>query len=409
MKVYLIFYLVLFSTILFSIEESTTCKNTVNIMKSKNFPDEIYVRTFTIDRFGNIILITSNRNQKTKINMFNMIKLNSKLEKIWEVQLNINGVVQKITTDKMNDIVIVSEYFSFEKSISSISKYNQDGELIWTTTPRTKNEFAIRDIDFDESNNIYIVGYHSGYVRIGLEIMNTFLPSFRDGIIAKLTSDGDWVKCKDTDFSYSDYISNIEIIGETIYTWGGFESWSGILKSFFSEIEAEYNQKYYIAKYSTNLKKQLEFRLNDESSAILGPEFPIGSYVLTSKYNKNFIALDYIDYSSTRYNANSQLNVDVMIIDSNLKVLYSVFEIKSFKNQSIESFQSCIYRSVNRSKSCIYDFSNQTMYIIKPEENEWIEHGLIDNDLLYLLKGKKNENSKNNFYTLDILKIDKSE
>ncbi len=405
MKVYLIFYIVFISTILFSVEEYNTCRSSFNLIKSKNFSDDVYVESFTTDRNSNIIMITSNRKKKPKTFSFKMTKLDKNLERVWEIQLNSLGF-PVIYTDNSNNIIIVCHEGTPIKNISSISKFSENGKLQWTTKPKAKNDFSISDMEFDESNNIYIVGNLHGYVRVGFNIINTILPSFRDGFIAKLTPNGDWIKCKDTNIPFDDYISDIEIIDGCIYTWGGFERWSGLLRSLFRDFEANYEAKCYVSKYNTDLKKQLEFKLNIDSNAFLGENFPLSPYISTTVHNNNFVAIDTGYSFDEESNGEHQWNADIMILDSMLNILFSEYEKKLFSEKLPVSFHDCIFYIDSKFKSILYDFSDQALYLLKPEENESFEKGFIDHDMLYILSSKKDINSKNYSFILNVFKTD---
>lgn len=241
--------------------------------------DEVAKKIVT-DTEGNIYITGQTRSttistlnswQPTKSSDFDVFlaKFNSNGVRLWCTYLGGTAIdnVENIAVDSDNNIYIVGNTYSTEpvfnvngwqptKMNSSdvfLTKFNPNGQVIWSTYCGGNGADFAYGIDIDNNKNIYIAGNTSSADSMGTGGIKSTITGTGDGFIAKYTSSG--TKLWSTYFggNNNDEIKNIKLgTDKSIYLTGYTASTSGLSKN---SIYQSYNGGYYdsfIAKLDSN-------------------------------------------------------------------------------------------------------------------------------------------------------------
>ncbi|MCX8014928.1 MAG: hypothetical protein N2748_02810, partial [candidate division WOR-3 bacterium] len=141
-----------------------------------------YGYSITSDLSGNIVIAGSYENLAGTSSQILVVKYNQFGDSIWSRRHNPvqYATALDITTDRMNNIIVLCYYENISGGVPSILKFSSNGETIWTRVYPMLQNVILRSVAVDSFNNIFGCG-------IGNEGNNEF------AIISKFNNNGNLI------------------------------------------------------------------------------------------------------------------------------------------------------------------------------------------------------------------------
>lgn len=198
-----------------------------------------------------------------------LAKFNSNGVRLWCTYLGGSGIdnAENMAIDNENNIYIIGNTYSNEpvfnvngwqsskknSSDAYITKFNPNGQIVWSTYCGGNGADFAYGIDIDADNNIFIAGVTNSSDTMGLNGYKTSLSGTGDGFIAKYNSNGAKLWSSYFGGNNNDEIKSIKLdVNKNIYITGYTASNSGFsINSIYQSYSGGYYDSY-VAKLDSN-------------------------------------------------------------------------------------------------------------------------------------------------------------
>lgn len=140
---------------------------------------------------------------------------------------------------------------------SAITKFNSNGDYLWTKAISSTELAAIDSIDSDSSGNIYLGGSFYGDIDLdpgaATASASTGVVDLADSFVVKLNSSGDYVWSKAFGGSAADPLTGLSVHGDSVFIAGYFSSASVNFNPGGSDSQSKSGSySLYLSKWSTS-------------------------------------------------------------------------------------------------------------------------------------------------------------